>query len=91
MGAVNYWHPARRPIDLPQSGHGRRRFSRAPASTLSTMAFRQILNSGLMPDRLGIQSHQVEDLRWNVGPNRQSEILGGLEGDGMVVGPSALR
>ena len=42
------------------------------SNTLVSPALRQILDGRLVTDRLRIQSHQIEELRWNVRPYRQS-------------------
>ena len=65
--------------------------SALPAKTLITSVFRQVLNCRLATDRLRIESHQIENIGWHVGPDRQSETLRRVMGDRMVVGPGTLR
>src|SRR5207245_10207772 len=56
---------------------------------LAVPAFQQVLDCWLAADGLQIQSHQIEEVRWNVTPHRESEALRSVVCDRMVVRPGA--
>jgi len=45
------------------------------ASVVKTAVFRQIFDSRLPPDGLGIQAHQIQEFRGDVTPHRQSRWI----------------
>src|ERR1700730_13956733 len=63
----------------------------ASSEILSAPRFRQVLDGRTTPHRLRIQAHQVEELRWNIRPYRQTEALCRLICDRVVVRPGAFR
>src|ERR1700682_6796492 len=65
--------------------------ARVPARTLITPRFWQVLENRLATHRLRIQAHQIEELRWNVSPDRQTKALCRLICDRVVVSPGPVR